>query len=234
MSDRSPESRIEKIRRAGNLLFDMDGVITDTMPRHCRAWVRAFRDLFGIRVDEEEIYRREGEKDEKTIREILASRSLDPGNDRIDAFRKYKAGLFARSSELPLFPGIRECLRFLSKKRKRLALVTGTERSQVENGLSGDLASLFDVRVTGSDVENGKPGPEPYLMALEQLGAEPADSLVLENAPLGIESARSAGIEVWALPTSLRADALGKADHILENHDAWYRLVRRALEPGTS
>jgi beta-phosphoglucomutase len=63
------------------------------------------------------------------------------------------------------------------------------------------LAGAFDVVVTGSDVTNGKPDPEIYLLASTRLGVPPGQCLALEDAPAGIESAHNAGMECWAVRT---------------------------------
>jgi sugar-phosphatase len=73
------------------------------------------------------------------------------------------------------------------------------------------------VLISSNSVQNGKPAPEPYLRAAAGLGVAPADCLVIEDAPAGIESARAAGMQVIALTTTFNADALAAADAILSD-----------------
>jgi beta-phosphoglucomutase len=91
----------------------------------------------------------------------------------------------------------------------RLALVTGSARSVVEESLvPTGVADLFEVVVTGDEVERGKPDPEPYSTAARRLGVAPAHCLAVETAPLGVRSARTAGMVCVALETTLPAERL--------------------------
>ena len=80
--------------------------------------------------------------------------------------------------------------------------------------LPKEIYDLFTVVVTGNDVINGKPSPEPYLLALEKLALEPADAIVVENAPFGIASAKAADLRCLALATSLPPKYLHQADEV--------------------
>ena len=83
--------------------------------------------------------------------------------------------------------------------------------------------------VTGDEVARGKPAPDPYLLAAERLGVDPAACLVFEDAPAGIASARAAGMTVWAVSTTHAAAALGGAARVadaLPEHLACLRLAR--------
>jgi len=85
------------------------------------------------------------------------------------------------------------------------------------------------VLVTGQDVANGKPSPDPYLLAAERLGREPAECVVLEDAPAGIAAGRAAGCHVVAIPTTHDANELGEADQVVETRD-----LPRVFAPLTS
>ncbi len=74
------------------------------------------------------------------------------------------------------------------------------------------LVNLFDITVTGDEVKNGKPAPEPFLKALRKLKIEPWEAVVIENAPFGIQSAKKAGLFCIAIETSLPRKFLRKAD----------------------
>ena len=84
-----------------------------------------------------------------------------------------------------------------------------------------------DVLVTSDQVENGKPAPDPYLLAAERLGVDPASCVVFEDAPAGIASGRAAGMTVWAVSTTHEPGALGEAQRVaggLPEHLAALRL----------
>ena len=193
------------------LLFDMDGVITDSMPYHYEAWRRIF-EQYGISVSREEILKREGERGLVTLETILSEQGREFSQDEIRKALEDKEEIF-RSVAIPtLFPGAEGLIRTIRERGKRLALVTGTSGREARTNLPADLLGCFDVLVSGDMVTEGKPHPEPYRMALGLLGAGPDESLVIENAPYGIESAKRAGLRCIAVTTSLPAVYLQGAD----------------------
>jgi HAD superfamily hydrolase (TIGR01509 family) len=109
-------------------------------------------------------------------------------------------------------PGMVPLLHDLRGRGVRLGLVTGSACRVVDESLApSGVAALFDVLVTGDDVSHGKPDPEPYLIATARLGLPPEACLAIENAPLGIRSARAAGMACVALETTLPAAQLAEA-----------------------
>ena len=95
--------------------------------------------------------------------------------------------------------------------------MTGTARHEVHQILPAEIFNLFEVVVCGTDVQNGKPHPEPYLKALKKLKIKAKDAIVIENAPFGIRSAKAAGINCLALETSLPKKFLKQADGIFHS-----------------
>jgi len=219
------ENRLkEKLRKSKALLFDMDGIVTDTMPWHCSSWIKAFADFFKINVPESEIYEREGEKSEKSVTDILTKHAIKCNDKKIDDFLKYKSDIFKASKTLPLFKDMDKLLLYL-KQYRILALVTGTPMHELENRFPENIFNLFDTVVTSTDISNGKPHPEPYLTALTDLNIVASDALVVENAPYGIQSANSAHIEVLAIPTSLPIEKLKDATYACPNHKYFYNII---------
>jgi beta-phosphoglucomutase len=90
-----------------------------------------------------------------------------------------------------------------------------------------EVNEWLDCVITADDVEHGKPDPEPYWRAIQKLHVAPSEALVIENAPLGIRSAKSAGAAVVAITTTLAPHYLREADFIV--HD--FAELRRRL-PG--
>ncbi|MBL8013999.1 MAG: HAD family phosphatase, partial [Candidatus Omnitrophica bacterium] len=113
--------------------------------------------------------------------------------------------------------GSRSFLKNLNKQGFRLALVTGTARHEVLRMLPRNIFNLFEVVVCGCEVKNGKPHPEPYLKALRDLKMNAEDAVVIENAPFGIKSAKSAGLRCLALETSLPREFLKEADKVFNS-----------------
>ncbi len=194
----------------------MDGVITDTMPYHFEVWQKIFLDQ-GIKVTHEDIYSREGQKGIESIKEIFLEHQkvFDPA--LAHQILALKEELFKKTFKRRFIIGSRSLLRSLSVKKFKLALVTGTSRHEAKRLLPKDLFELFDVTVCGCDVANGKPHPEPYLKAIKALDLDPLDAVVIENAPFGIRSAKSAGLRCMAVATSLPASYLRQADHVFSS-----------------
>lgn len=200
------------------ILFDMDGVIADSMPFHFQAWEQAFSSV-GVAVSQEDIYLREGEKGEVTAREILGARGIpNPNNnDEVLALLRKKEEIFRQIAMTRLFPGVVELLEELRKRENSLALVTGTSRKEAEKLLPAGFLDRFDVVVTGDIVLRGKPHPDPYLRAVRELEADSQKCVVIENSPSGIRSAKGAGLYCIALTTSLTRERLGEADRVVDS-----------------
>lgn len=127
------------------------------------------------------------------------------------------------------FPGINDYLELLSGNYL-LAVVSGSDRNAVNGVLDRHFHVHFDAVVSGDDIVNGKPSPDPYLKALEYLGTDPENCIVFENAPYGVEAAKNAGIYCIGIPTYVDPQLLGMADKVLEDHLSLvaylHRLVR--------
>jgi len=195
------------------MIFDMDGVITNTMPDHFRAWKEVLvRE--GIAVTHDDIYSREGQKGIHSVREIFAKYDKKFTPEKAQELLDKKEAFFKKFVKRRFIPSSRTFLRKLQKKRIRLALVTGTSRHEMHRILPDKIYERFEVVVTGSEVTHGKPHPEPFQLALKNLALPAEDSMVIENAPFGIRSAKGAGIRCVALETSLGRSYLKEADFI--------------------
>jgi beta-phosphoglucomutase-like phosphatase (HAD superfamily) len=177
------------------VLFDCDGTLVDTMPAHHRSWEATLRE---IQVREPLDYDRfcslGGMAGTLVAEEICKWFRIDHDPLRL-AMRKRE--LFLGGGEVhPPIPQIESFARRVAATHP-VAVVSGGHRPAVENALtSTGLRSLFEVIVTPEDVEHGKPAPDMYLLAAERLGVDPADCLVLEDGPPGVEAARRAGMRV--------------------------------------
>lgn len=219
------------ITRYRAVLFDMDGVITDTMPLHLKAWQEAFLPR-GIAVDRMDVYLREGMQSRLMAREIVRAKSASISDADLDEIVAEKTRIFDReaSAYAKAFDGVPGTLTMLRNNGLRTALVTGSKAGSAEKVLeAAGVRGLFDVIVTGDDTKKGKPAPDPYLKAIKKVRAEPGDCVVVENAPLGIRSAKAAGVDyVIALATSLEPPSLLEADDIMDSFaDLEQCLARR-------
>jgi HAD superfamily hydrolase (TIGR01509 family) len=116
-------------------------------------------------------------------------------------------------------PGALSLVTALRMEGQRVAVASSSIRPWVEACLGKiGLGDAFETLVTGDQVTHGKPDPEIYLLAAERLGVEPAECLAFEDAPAGIESARAAGMTVWAVRTEYTRDlALPDPDREFES-----------------
>jgi beta-phosphoglucomutase len=192
------------------LLFDMDGVIVDSMPYHFFAWYEALK-KYGITVSTQDIYEHEGEKWETTLKHYLTQNGLPTDLPFRRKIFNYRQKLFRKILRRHLMPGLPELLRELKAQKYRLGLVSGTPSGDMPQLISKPLLKLFDCAVGGDLVAHSKPHPEPYLTAAEKLALRPAECLVIENAPLGIRSAKAAQMRCLAVTTSLPESYLKQA-----------------------
>ncbi|MDD5196097.1 MAG: HAD family phosphatase [Candidatus Omnitrophica bacterium] len=197
------------------VIFDMDGVIIDSMPYHFLAWYEALRP-YGVRVSCFEVYSKEGEKWEKTLRDLLARSGIKPAPQLLAEIFSSRQRIFKKFFRRFLFKGAKEFILCLYRKGYSLGLVTGSPLKEVNKILPREIISLFKAIVAGDQVKRGKPDPAPYLKASRLLKCRPSQCLVVENAPLGIESAKRAGMFCVAVTTSLPKEYLKKADIIVD------------------
>ncbi len=195
----------------------MDGVITDTMPYHYQAWKKVLG-LNGLKISKFEIYCREGQRGIESIKDIFQSNGIKISSRFARQIILNKEILFKRIVRERYIPGARSFIKELYRSQLQLALVTGTARHEVISFLASSLLNKFSIVITGTDVSNGKPHPEPYLKALSSLNIKPSQAIVIENAPFGITSAKAAGITCFAITTSLPKSYLDKADKVFKNY----------------
>mgnify|MGYP001614900358 FL=1 len=194
----------------------MDGVIIDSMPYHFLAWYEALR-AYGVRVSCFDVYTKEGENWEKTLKDLLIRAGIEPKASLLKEIFIKRQKIFKSYFKRFIFKGAYDFLFCLKDKGYTLGLVTGSPSEEVGKILPLQILSLFDALVAGNQVKKGKPHPEPYLKCAKLLGLTPSRCLVIENAPFGIESAKKAGMFCVALTTSLPKAYLKKADIVADN-----------------
>ncbi len=198
------------------IIFDMDGVITMTMPYHFRAWRKVFAEA-GINVSKFEVYSREGQKGIRSVIEIFKKHNKTVTASQAKALLHQKESLFKTLDKTPFVTGAKPFIKKYHRKGVMLALVTGTARHEIEKILPKSLLACFNIIISGSDVRYGKPHPEPYRKAIKALKLNREEAIVIENAPFGITSAVKAKIKCIAIETSLPQRYLKDADHIVHN-----------------
>lgn len=178
-------------------IFDLDGLLADTERLHCRAYQQTLLE-HGVALDEMD-YCEHWVRSGKGIVDWIAEQrlNLDPHALRL---RKSEHYLDLLLSSLRPMDGALELLERLHRKHK-IALASSSYRDAIDGVLAGlGIARFFDVIVSGLDVAQVKPAPDIFLKAASDLGVEPADCLVLEDAEKGVIAAHRAGMRCIAVP----------------------------------
>lgn len=181
------------------LIFDLDGVVVDSMPLHTLAWQRY---LAQLGIDREDVaIQMHGRRNDEIVREFMgpqvpAAVVTEHGAAKERLFREMMGENLASS----LVPGI---VPFLDRTRHLpVALATNAEPANVAFVLDGaGLRSCFRAIVDGTQVRHAKPAPDVYLTAAERLGIAPRNCIVFEDSPVGIAAARAAGMRVVGILT---------------------------------
>jgi beta-phosphoglucomutase len=198
------------------VIFDMDGVLVDSMPYHADAWVSVFKDV-GINIRRKDIYDIEGSNYTGIINLVFKKAGRTPESSDYFMLAQKKQEIFSKINKVRVFDGIYECINSLRNKCL-LGVASGSDRAVVIELIERFFPGTFTAIVSGNDVKEGKPSPEPYLKAVEMLKVNKDECIVIENAPLGVESAKRAGLYCIAIPTYVEPELLKDADVILANH----------------
>lgn len=184
-------------------LIDMDGVLYDSMRGHAASW-KKMCDEIGLDTDRDEFYMYEGMTGKATINLLMKRERGHEVSDE-EALRLYaiKTANFRALGPAPVMPGAQRMIAALGALGMTRVLVTGSGQASLLDKLEHDYPGVFvdGRRVTALDVKHGKPDPEPYLKGASLVGADPADCMVVENAPLGVRAGKAAGCFVCAVMT---------------------------------
>lgn len=190
-------------QRLRAVLFDMDGVLYNSMPSHAKAWHRAMAH-FGYDLPEQEAYMHEGRTGASTINIVSRrQRGVEESEERIQEIYRVKSQFFNEYPPAEPMPGALEILRKLQAQGLKILIVTGSGQASLLDRLNHHFPGVFcrELMVTAFDVQRGKPDPEPYLMGLQKGGLRAEECVVVENAPLGVRAAKAAGIFTIAVNT---------------------------------
>jgi HAD superfamily hydrolase (TIGR01509 family) len=185
------------------VLFDMDGVLFNSMPNHAMAWHKTM-ERFGFHLSYEEAYLHEGRTGAGTINIVSQrERGHDASPEEIEAIYKAKSEEFNQYPKAERMPGAYEVLCKIKDDGLIPMVVTGSGQASLLDRLNHNFPGIFrrELMVTAHDVKYGKPNPEPYLMALEKAGIQAHEAIVVENAPLGVRAGVAAGIFTVAVNT---------------------------------
>lgn len=185
------------------VLFDMDGVLFNSMPYHSEAWHTVMK-RHGLDLSCEEAYLHEGRTGAATINIVYQRQyGQDATPELIERIYAEKSAEFNKFPQPEPMPGAWEVLQKIKSEGITPILVTGSGQHSLLDRLAHHFPGMFDkgYMVTAFDVKYGKPNPEPYLMGLEKAGVKADEALVVENAPIGVQAGVAAGIFTIAANT---------------------------------
>jgi HAD superfamily hydrolase (TIGR01509 family) len=206
------------------VIFDMDGVIVDSEPRHERAFLEVvnaigFGGRHGLRFADFV-----GRSDQELWMAFVAQNKPSQSLAELLAMKRARVIEILRR-EAPLFDGLPQLVRSLAG-RYRLALASGSEWAVVQEVLSLDgLKEFFQVVVSGSDIERGKPEPDIFLKAATLLNVAPAECGVIEDSKPGVAAGIAAGMKVIAITNTHPAEELQHATVVVSSYEQIGRLL---------
>lgn len=210
------------------VLFDMDGVLFDSMPAHAASWAKVCTE-YGLTMSERDVYLNEGRTAESTI-EVLTQRTWgrSTNQEEVDRIYALKCEEFKNHPEANVMPGATAVLDAVLQSGKRIYIVTGSAQASLLERIYSHLPGYFERErvICGLDYKKGKPDPEPYLMGLERAGVTASEAIVVENAPLGVRAAKAAGIFTIAVNTGI----LNDADLLAEGADMVFPSMQALAE----
>jgi beta-phosphoglucomutase family hydrolase len=207
------------MNRKHGAIFDWDGVIINSAAQHEMSWDRLARES-GKTLPENHFKRGFGMKNEVIIPELLGWTTV-PVEIRILSLRKeaiYRE--VVREQGMTALPGVEPWLRALRDEGIPCVIASSTHLENITTTLEVlGLEEFFSAIVAGEDVKRGKPDPEVFLTAARQIGVEPGDAVVFEDALVGIAAAQAAGMRVVAVATTEPKEKLNHADWVVDRLD---------------
>lgn len=210
------------------VLFDMDGVLVDSMPNHAIAWQRSMA-TFGISMSETDAYLTEGARGVDTIRNMVRKqKGRDITEEEAQVMYDEKTRQFGLLPRPRLMPFALQLQEKVYRMGLTIGVVTGSGQKPLINRLLRDFPRVSRERlVTAYDIKNGKPMPDPYLAGMEKCSTKPWQTIVVENAPLGVMAGVAAKALTIAVNTGRMPDSAleeAGADMVLPSMEALYDI----------
>ncbi|MFH1868090.1 MAG: beta-phosphoglucomutase family hydrolase [Candidatus Omnitrophota bacterium] len=196
-------------------IFDLDGVIVDTVPLHFKAWERMFTEYgksFSFKDYKEKV---DGIPRIDGCRAILVD---EPENIVKEACDK-KQGYYIEYLEqegVEVYNSTITLIKELISNNIKTAVISSSRNCPLILERT-NTADLFKVRVSGNDIAKGKPDPQIFLMSAEKLQVEPSEAIVFEDAALGVEAAKRAGMSCVGIDRNNHPELYKKADIVVKD-----------------
>lgn len=197
-------------------LFDLDGVIVNSEPFHEEAFGTVLSKHGYTLTHDDYLHYFAGKTDEAGFESMMQNVTSMPS---LQQLMNEKAAAFIRQATagMEAYPNVPKIIRELHDQDVKLALVTGSLRHEAELALKlTGILDLFAVIVSAEDIANSKPNPEGYLMASHALTVPAAECVVIEDSPIGVKAAKSAGMFCIAVTTTHSPEELSDASEIVD------------------
>jgi beta-phosphoglucomutase len=178
------------------IIFDLDGVLVDSMPTHFQAWKEAFAKIAELEITDRDIYLLEGMPGIDLVAKIFEQKNF-ADYSLVQKVYEEKSKIFKEIRSAEPFEGAKEMVKSI---RCSKAVVSGSNKHDVESILEEAFGKdTFNFIITADDIEKGKPDPCAFLDALRRMKLRPSDAIVVENAPLGVKAANNASIDCFVV-----------------------------------
>jgi HAD superfamily hydrolase (TIGR01509 family) len=205
------------------LIFDVDGLIANTEPLNAIVTIKMFEDMFGLKgVKSEDFVGGIGKGAEKYIKVAADVHGLQLTDKQIEVAALLREQYLIQAIQeetLPVFPGVLELMdAALKRKNFRLAIATSASL-ELSRAILESVKVPYSkmVYVTGSEIIRKKPDPELFLTAVRRMTILPANCVVFEDAPSGVQAAKAAGAKCIAVTNTTQPENLSQADLICDS-----------------
>ena len=198
------------------IIFDMDGVLADTEPIHFESWIKLAAEI-GVRFTRDLFEETFGQQSPTITRKLVGA---DVDEDLVEEWASLKEKYYREMirEKLEPLPGVIRIIKELKTEGFKLAIGSSGPPENVELLISRlNIKPFFDVIITAVDVKKGKPEPEVFLTAAKKLDIIPQNCIVIEDAPVGLEAAKRAGMISIALTTTHNKAELNDANLIIKD-----------------
>lgn len=200
------------------VIFDLDGTLLDNNAYHLETWRKYLKKLGREMSDEEYKAHINGRTNRDAIEYIYGRKMQDEEANR---YTEEKEALYREiyAPHIQPMPGLLKLLAEIESMGLPMAIATSGIKANINFMFEQiPMRKYFSIIVDSSSITKGKPDPEIYLQTAERLGVAPANCLVFEDAVVGIQSAKKAGMHVIAITTTHERKELLQADRVIDGY----------------
>jgi beta-phosphoglucomutase len=202
------------------VIFDFDGVICDSEPLHCGAFIQVLKSRFGIDLTKDQYYAKYlGYTDVECVEAVAQDFGLTIDDDEFKQLLDEKTAVFEglARSDSSIIDGVSDFIEMLENAQVPMAICSGALRSDIDLMLKdASFADSFEVIVTADDFSKGKPDPEGFVMTVERLNEIlenailPGECVVIEDSIWGLQAAKAAGTKTIAVTNTYGGEKLAE------------------------